>query len=179
MNHVIILEGPDGGGKTTLAHELSRKMGSALFTHCGAFPNLTSSQLAATYEAAVAPALDGTCDVILDRCWLSERPYGIAFRGGKYRLPTDFRSAIERRLVETTKPLLILCLPPLETCLDVFRARPREEYLKNQQQLALVYAGYLQLQTDLPTWTYDRTKYPSKERSLNEALGEIERRVRK
>ncbi len=174
---VIIFEGPDGGGKTTLAHALSRKLGSALFTHCDAFPNLTDSFIGDAYRHAVAPAINNTCDVILDRSWLSEVPYGRAFRGSKYRLPQFFQRDIERELQTNARPLVVLCLPPLETCLDVFRSRPREEYLKNQDQLAIVYSSYLAMTTALPVMKYDRTS-ASINMNLERTISDIERRLR-
>lgn len=157
MKRVVIFEGPDGGGKTTLAHALSREWASALFTHCGAFTNVNERPLVDLYRAAAAPALDGVCDVLLDRSWLSEVPYGDAFRGGYYRLTHEDVVALEQELIDRVKPLVVLCLPPLETCLATFRGRPREEYLRSQEQLAHVYSGYLKLRTALPVLRYDYT----------------------
>ena len=54
---LVILEGPDGGGKSRLAATLTEALGARL-VHCGPFPRVTT-HLAHLYVEAMLPALLG------------------------------------------------------------------------------------------------------------------------
>ena len=77
---LTIFEGPDGGGKTTAAEKYAKETG-AQYVHFGPLPHVKDS-LARVYVEAMMPAILGLQDVVFDRSWLSEIPYGTAFRGG-------------------------------------------------------------------------------------------------
>ena len=73
---IIIIEGPDGSGKTTLAGILSRQTG---------FPVVHRTQPKSEEEKA--KMMDGYVDaikkgknIIFDRCWYSEMAYGPIMR---------------------------------------------------------------------------------------------------
>lgn len=73
---IIIIEGPDGSGKTTLAEMLSRQTG---------FPVVHRTQPKSEEEKA--KMMDGYVDaikkgknIIFDRCWYSEMAYGPIMR---------------------------------------------------------------------------------------------------
>lgn len=73
---IIIIEGPDGSGKTTLAEILSRQTG---------FPVVHRTQPKSEEEKA--KMMDGYVDaikkgknIIFDRCWYSEMAYGPIMR---------------------------------------------------------------------------------------------------
>lgn len=73
---IIIIEGPDGSGKTTLAETLSRQTG---------FPVVHRTQPKSEEEKA--KMMDGYVDaikkgknIIFDRCWYSEMAYGPIMR---------------------------------------------------------------------------------------------------
>ena len=73
---IIILEGPDGSGKSRLARELSKSFG---------FPIIHRSKTTDTEEKRklmlrYIEALDRGEDVIFDRCWYSEYVYGTIFK---------------------------------------------------------------------------------------------------
>lgn len=94
-------------------------------------------------------------DVLLvDRCWLSEPIYG-ALRG-KVRSTPELRAEIER-YYNSEGSFVILCTPPLIDVLTVYNTRKDIEMLSDPNQLAKVYLEYLDLETDLPTFTYDWT----------------------
>ena len=77
MGKVIILEGPDGGGKTTLARELEKH--GFLYRHEGP-PPLGRDQVE-YYMRSLNQAIEGPSDVVFDRLYLGELVYGPIIRG--------------------------------------------------------------------------------------------------
>lgn len=135
---LIIFEGPDGAGKTTLARRLANDIG-ARYVHLGPFPRVKTG-LARLYIEAMLPALLGYEDTVMDRCWYSEVPYGIAYRGGVDRI--EIRSRILERMAMRCETSLVWCVPPWGRVHDNFIARKGDEYLQNTQQLKTVYDWY-------------------------------------
>lgn len=149
---LYIFEGPDGCGKTTAATRLADVL-EAEYVHSGPLPDL--DKIGDVYARAMLPAYLGYQDVVMDRCWMSEMPYGNAFRGGKNRLSAEeIRSLVT--MAKKCQAVVIKCLVPWNTCQKVFSSRP--EMLKNTRQLNSVYEDYTRLSPDLPTKTYDWTK---------------------
>src|SRR5688572_5627023 len=79
----IILEGPDGAGKTTLAQQIARAMwdmgrGTVLIN-----PKRSPRQgVLIEYKRNLSFYLPGgDIDLILDRCWYSDDVYGPHWRG--------------------------------------------------------------------------------------------------
>lgn len=142
---LIILEGPDGAGKTQLAKALHRADPDAHYVHSGPFPEISDGgALARVYADAMRPAVEGSANVIMDRCWLSERPYGAVFRSGADRLGA--RTRILERLAWRCQTLVVRCLPPWEQIAENFGRR--REMLDNTDQLRAVYDLY----ADDATW---------------------------
>jgi hypothetical protein len=145
---LIIFEGPDGAGKTTLARKLAEDIG-AVYTHLGPFPRVKDG-LARLYVEAMMPALLGHRDVVMDRCWISEVPYGIAFREGADRI--GIRRRILERLAWRCSTTVVKCLPPWDVVRDGFVDRKGAEYLDNISQLQMVYDWYASNEiSSLPT----------------------------
>jgi hypothetical protein len=150
-----VLEGPDGGGKSTLAVDLAARTGADV-VHCGPFPQVHHG-LGRLYVEAMLPALLGHRDVILDRSWLSEPVYAAARRHQPSRL-----TAVDLRMLERVaarcQTTVVRCLPPLATCATAYAARKDLEYLKSADELAEVWGLYaVGLRTGLPTVDYDFT----------------------
>ena len=78
MRGVVVLEGADGSGKTTLARRLVDRFG-ARYLHSVVRKDVWRYHLGALRLAA---RLSATQLVVLDRHWLSELVYGTVFRGG-------------------------------------------------------------------------------------------------
>lgn len=158
--HLTIFEGPDGGGKTTLAREYAEQTG-ARYVHFGPLPNVRSG-LARLYAEAMLPAVLGYQPVVFDRSWLSEQPYAIAFRGGRDRLHATAQRMLER-LAFRCGAVVVLCRPPLDAVLQTYEQRKREEYLKTKKQLAQVYRYYDRhaLDSHLPLIEYNYREHLS------------------
>ena len=88
---LIILEGPDGAGKTTLANALSEKLGGVEIRHCGP---LTQPPLDEYVRDLYDYYVRGTGDIIYDRHYMGELIYGPLYRG-KSQIDFPTRYAIE------------------------------------------------------------------------------------
>jgi thymidylate kinase len=151
---VTIFEGPDGSGKTFLAKAFADKIG-AHYVHFPAVPNMT--EISRIYIEAAMPALLGLQDVVFDRSWMSEVPYGVAFRNSLDRVGSHNRRCLERLFMRCAT-VVVKCLPDFEVCARTFRSRRKDEMLNNETQLKIVYDQYAQLKTGLPTVQFDYTK---------------------
>lgn len=150
---VTIFEGPDGSGKSTIAREYAERTG-AVYVHCGPLPNLHQN-LGRLYLETMLPALHGYQDVVLDRCWMSEMPYGHAFREGKLRLSVPKLRMLERAALRCGA-VVVSCRPPWQTVKKNWEARKGEEMLKTAEQLRHVYDLYAcDRVTDLPCVQYN------------------------
>ncbi len=80
MHGLILIEGADRQGKTTLATRLAERHGAAIY-HCGyRFRDRIFAYHAAVLRRAVAESCHRL--VVIDRHWLSEAVYGNVYRGG-------------------------------------------------------------------------------------------------
>lgn len=157
---LVILEGPDGAGKSTLAARLVKDL-DARYVHLGPLPGV-SQGLARFYLEAMLPALLGYQNVVMDRSWISEPIYGDVHRGGEDRVGPIYARMLERVALRCD-PLLVLCLPDLPTCTANYRARKGQELLRHEEDLASVWRAYRQLlhaqrstwALALPTTVYD------------------------
>jgi hypothetical protein len=152
---LTIFEGPDGGGKSTAAQAFAKATG-ARYVHFASLPRV-SRNLGRIYVEAMLPALLGYQDVVFDRCWLSELPYGVAFREGRDRLTPASRHMLER-LAMRCGAVVVRCQPAWETVRANFLSRKQIEMLDNDSQLKTVYDLYAEQVTDLPEIIYDYTQ---------------------
>lgn len=105
MKGLIILEGADGTGKTTLANHLVEKHG-ARYLHA---TYRYKDKMFLYHTAILKHALSLTKDhlVVLDRCWLSDTIYGAEYRGGsKWPLVGRFLDRVARKHAALT----VMCL---------------------------------------------------------------------
>lgn len=154
-SRLTIFEGPDGSGKTTAAKDYAAATG-ARYVHFDNMPQ-AGKNLARMYVEAMLPALLGYQDVVFDRCWLSEVPYGTAFRKGQDRLGVASRRMLER-LAMRCGAVVIHCRPSWEYVQRVYLSRREEEYLESSNQLQVVYDQYGEHRTGLPELMYDYTE---------------------
>lgn len=161
---LTIFEGPDGAGKTTAALAYAESTG-ARYVHFGPMFEVTSG-LARGYVESMLPALLGHQDLVWDRSWLSETPYGNAFRGGQDRLGDTARRMLER-LAMRCATVVVRCSPGWEAIQASFAREDREEMLTNSIQLREVYEAYGRVLTSMPLIDFDYTKGPLSRQDLD------------
>lgn len=106
LTGLVILDGPDGVGKTTLGQELAKR-------YDGHYMHLTyrfKDRMFLYHTAALdrAVKLSATKLVVVDRLWLSELCYANAYRGGS-RWPLMWR--IMERVIHKVGGIHVVCLP--------------------------------------------------------------------
>lgn len=148
---IIIIEGPDGAGKTTLAHKLATCL-NLKYHHEGPPP-------------VDIPPLDHYlgvlekyrhCSVVIDRFALGERVYGPALRGGD-RLGQDGFDAVSRRCLELNAHQII-CLPPVDACLQAWMFSGKPELFDKHAQFFEAYARFAYFAFNLvQLYVYDWT----------------------
>lgn len=151
---LTIFEGPDGGGKSTLAKAYA-EVASARYVHFPALPRVNKG-LARMYVEAMLPALLGYQDVVFDRSWYSEDPYGTVFREGQDRLGAETVRMLER-LALRCGAVVVYCMPDVEVVKQNYRSRKHLEMLDNEDQLQAVYDIYCEQKPSLPVLDSDYT----------------------
>lgn len=144
MASITIFEGPDGGGKTSAAKDFAAAT-KAHYYHFSAWRHM-DNHLSRLFQEAMLPALLCGENVVLDRCWLSEKPYNDAFHKNNVIITDYHRRALER-LSMRCNTVVVLCLPEFEVCLDNYNKRRDLEMLTTHKQLADVYAAYEEMAT--------------------------------
>lgn len=108
---IIILDGPDGSGKTTLARHLCATVKDAVYVHLSA---PARGQAWQEHRAAllriIAEYRQGRL-VVVDRHFLSEAVYGAVYRGGS---EYPFAARHVDRLLYRFGALRVVCCPPVE-----------------------------------------------------------------
>ncbi len=162
VNHLTIFEGPDCGGKSTLANYYRTVDGGTLIHH-GPYLDI-KHDLASVYTDAMRPMIEGKESQIWDRCWLSEPIYGNAFRDGHNRIWLSDRRQLEH-IAAQYGAIVVLCMPSWETVkvkwLDRKGLDFENEMLERVTQLRAVYDDYQKLtwNTNLPVVMYDYTNH--------------------
>jgi len=111
MNGIILLDGPDAVGKTTLAHHIVNKIPDAEYMHLGK-PN--PGQAWSNHRDALLYAIAKMRQnklVVIDRLWLSEAIYGAVYRDGS-EYPYSARHI--DRLMYRFGALRVVCAPPVD-----------------------------------------------------------------
>jgi hypothetical protein len=106
---VIILEGPDGTGKTTLANHLVDKYG-AYYMHATWSPDLeTRIESYLLHMLNVAQSIGNNQLVVIDRNWLSELVYTDVFRKDVGR--EEWHMQMHQTFITLIGGVVIYCLP--------------------------------------------------------------------
>jgi hypothetical protein len=132
----VILEGPDGAGKTQLAQLLCKVHGFS-YHHEGPPPAGVESLL--HYYANILHSAQKP--TVFDRFHLGEMVYGPILRG-QQRL-TGAESLLMNRLLHGTGSVVIGCLPEFGTCLR--NNRNKEELIKDERILFEAYQSWFRL----------------------------------
>jgi hypothetical protein len=145
MRHVI-LEGPDGSGKTTLARRLCHSLKLA-YHHEG--PPPTNVPALEHYARLLAEAKRPT---LFDRLHLGELVYGPLLRGASRLSNRDVR--LLNRIIRGSGSTMVICGPPLETCLRNIRGR--NELIKDE---AVLREAYDRWRSVSDTWPVNSIRY--------------------
>lgn len=147
----IIIEGPDGAGKTTLAKQLCSEAGYA-YRHEGPPP---ASATALQHYAGILASL--TEPTLLDRFHLGELVYGPVVRGGSGLSP-DAMGQLHQTLFELNVQV-ILCLPPFNVAWANWLNRRKlgHEFLTDPSLFCASYLGFSNLKSEADI-IYDYTR---------------------
>ncbi|MDD2775534.1 MAG: hypothetical protein PHU06_06235 [Gallionella sp.] len=133
---LTIFEGPDGVGKTTLAKAYA-ELTKAHYVHFGPFKG--ERAIAHYYAEAIAPVIHETHSVVMDRSWISERPYANALRDGDDRIGV-LRSRQLDRLAATVGAVVVW--PQLDGLELVRTFGSKPELATSTAQLQRIMAEY-------------------------------------
>jgi len=139
---IVIVEGPDGAGKTTLMRTF-KAWGWRYAYHDA--PPVTGEDKFETYTAAILSVKPSEY-VIFDRFHLSEHVYGQVVRG-KTQIELE-HVRILNRILYARGCLTIFCLPALRTIEKNWGDRLDVEYVKETEQLRAVVDLYRQLRSE-------------------------------
>jgi hypothetical protein len=109
---MVIVEGPDGSGKTTLVTQLVERFPAL---QLASRPDLIGDRSSGAYEETLAAIVEAAAMVmppkVYDRLFLSELIYGDVLRGGSNL--TRVQTLYALSLLGALDCPLIVCLPPL------------------------------------------------------------------
>lgn len=137
MPKVVILDGPDGAGKTTIANNLQEA--GFRYLHNGLYPDDTGEQLLKRYTAQIVACIQSGDNYVIDRCYLSEYVYGNVKRDND-RLGLHGRTLL-RRLCQMSGVTEIVCLPRWDTVRSNWLAKVAD-YTDNVIELQQIYLMY-------------------------------------
>lgn len=164
---VIILEGPDGSGKTTLAKVLAEDHKYKI-VHNG--PPETK-ELDLFYIGQLYGANSDSKPTVFDRLHLGERIYGNVMRNKSLINPME-EKIIERHS-EAMDAQIVLCLPPWRIVLENWVRNAANEYVDSVAKLETIYDAYLKLlYSGRPYVWFDYTRH--RVHSFAEALTRLQ-----
>ena len=135
---IIVIEGPDGGGKSTLATKMAKQTGYKLIRM--SYPKTEEEEklMAGDYLQKLKSAKN----IIFDRAWYSEMVYGPIKGRNPNNITYPMMYKLEEKITQSGG-LLIHCTGPKSLLWK--RASERGEDYINKHEFDKVYDGYLQL----------------------------------
>lgn len=149
MKGLIILDGPDCAGKTTLAKEIIRQTGGKYVHLTYRFKDRMFAYHLANLHRAVKESNDHL--VVIDRLWMSELCYANAYRGGS---KWPYMYSMLEQIILKHAGLEILCLPKdLEAHLGLFK-RIKEQREEMYSSISNVTLEYHKLADKIKDWPH-------------------------
>lgn len=147
---LLIFEGPDGAGKTTLIQQLQELLGTTPRVY-----HSTPPKKGADKALEFLPPLFADEEAWLDRSWYSEMIYGTVMRG--HSLIDVARRRVLERLYLTAGAVQVWCLPSYNICARTWRLRRASEHVQDEAQFKNIYDLYALhgQHQKLPTIRYD------------------------
>lgn len=158
----IVVEGPDGSGKTTLMGELKRRF------ELGSYPRFSTSlggpipELAKRVETATSTLFNAPLPFILDRHPLvSEMVYGPILRGrpvDPHFVDLEWVSCYSQGLMK--RCIIVFCIPPLPRVRANVQANIWDQMPGVAEHIDAIYTSYLSIAARWggPHFIYDYTK---------------------
>ena len=153
---MIIVEGPDGAGKTTLVGKLTSSF--RLMKSHSAGPE--GDVRGRVYDALGAAVRGHDPIKVHDRLFFSEVVYGPLLRG-ECRF-SDVETDFVWRVLGALETPLIFCLPPYEVVRENVSLSVNDQLVGVSENLRTIYSSYEELAqvaagNDLPVYRYDYT----------------------
>jgi thymidylate kinase len=138
---IIVLDGPDGTGKTTLAKELVRKYDARYIHLTYRWKNNMFEYNVAAVDYAARLAEQGHL-VIIDRLWMSDNIYDTVFRG---RVISPHLGRYVERLILKYSGIYVICLP--ESSRDYLNHfnELKSSRIEMYDSMEAIYQGYSQM----------------------------------
>lgn len=154
---IILLEGPDASGKTTLVRQEFIPRGFQ-YIHNGVFPSPSHA-----YEAYINQLkfLTPNDNVIIDRMHISERIYGRIYHG---ECMNDDSYWHVDSMLEKLNAIALICITNFHETLRIWASRQKDELIKDPKIFERIYDEYWQCilsnertkaYTNLITYSYD------------------------
>jgi thymidylate kinase len=154
---IIILEGPDGGGKSSLAKRIEAQTGYCILPRD---KPKTEEEKLKMYED-YGNLILGHNNVILDRSWYSEMVYGPIMRD-EIIMSKEQMYGLEELIVENGGGLIIHCSASTELLWKRCQERG-EDYITNIETLRDIRTRYISLLRDtkhlIPVLNYEVNSY--------------------
>lgn len=132
---IIIIEGPDGSGKTTLASQIAKQTGYPVVHFSVPKTEEEKEQMVSMYKQAIKESKN----IIFDRCWYSEMAYGPVMRK-EHVISYPQMYELERMLAKRGS-LIIYCTGSPEVLWRRATARG-EDYVTDQQTFVEIFEAY-------------------------------------
>ena len=149
---IIIVEGPDGCGKSTMVRALQakREIENVKTVHHGPYLEKCRSELLQTYLASINSFKeDKNFDImIMDRCWVSEFIYGPIVRGSSRLRLSDLD--IIREALDGMDVKIVFVQPPLWFCRTNWERDLADEYVGDSEHFEAIVHEYRK--HNLNTW---------------------------
>lgn len=154
---IIIVEGPDGAGKSTLIRNIAQGARMSTYTHFGA-PESDEDAFGyyKKYAAAIKQCKPEVIN-IFDRSWYSDMVYGPIMRS-REEMTQEHADMLSSMVVAAGGGIVVYCTAPVKTLWSRCRQRG-ETYIDSQATLSKISQKYAEVMRSkvmyLPVIRYD------------------------